>query len=259
MAQPNNNNFRKISWDSFDHADNQAATQKYSLYRRDPIVADVAADEIRWLNGWVNNRRGIYNHSITDEYINSDYYNGHKSTPTLFGYTPRIFTDISLDRLIQSAKNSGFVYPGEKSYHPEINKFSENTGNYTSGFYSPYEHSVKLNYSKLPTTGLHEIAHSMDRPIGRFSRPSDGPIYSSLNKRGSEVRVGGAPFDPYLDSPPEIFARLMEFRKANNLDPNEKITPIRLAGWRNDKRIKDFELLNRYSDVALSNILNKTL
>ena len=60
----------------------------------------------------------------------------------------------------------------------------------------------------------------------------------------------------YYDNPHEIYARLNEFRFKNNLDPTYTFTLKDVRKLRKNTKIKDFELLNRYTDEFILHLLN---
>ena len=67
--------------------------------------------------------------------------------------------------------------------------------------------------------------------------------------------------DSYYDDPKEIYARMMDFRKTNNLDPNKKYTADELKSI--DKAVPrtrfepvDFKLTDRYDDNTLERLFN---
>lgn len=96
---------------------------------------------------------------------------------------------------------------------------------------------------------IHERTHSL------YPTPQEESI-RQLNiktKNNYSKNVNNS----YYDDPSEIYARLMEFRYANKLDPNKTYTIEDIKNFKEDPDIHDFELLDRYSEEDVLKLLNE--
>lgn len=129
---------------------------------------------------------------------------------------------------------------GDKKYNIEDIK---DYFNWTElGHYKPYGKHIYIAPDGNELTLIHELNHS------REAYPQDKAIYK---KRKLQESVE---LDDYLDKATEIYSRLMQFRKANNINPEHKYTEEDLKELK--ENAKDFDLLNRYTDDTILYLLN---
>lgn len=111
----------------------------------------------------------------------------------------------------------------------------------TLGQYNPKANTVYANPEGGESTLLHEQTHASQ------ATPQENKISEILGTSNSSGVH-------YYDRPTEVYSRLMEFRKANNLSPSEIIDKERLKELK--KSAKDFDLLFRYKDDELLDLFN---
>lgn len=87
------------------------------------------------------------------------------------------------------------------------------------------------------STLVHELTHGLN------AKPQESAISKIIPADGS-----------YLNDPSEVYSRLMEFRKANKIDPKKIYTRDEVKDMR--KNSKDFNLFNRYTDDQILKLLN---
>lgn len=87
------------------------------------------------------------------------------------------------------------------------------------------------------STLVHELTHGLN------AKPQESAISKIIPADGS-----------YLNDPSEVYSRLMEFRKANKIDPKKIYTLDEVKDMR--KNSKDFNLFNRYTDDQILKLLN---
>lgn len=168
-------------------------------------------------------------------------------------YNTPIYTDL---RRMASEYTSQENHSGEHL----ANTLAAATSPGTKGVFSNAEGGgnrllyVNPNSRNASSTLLHELSHSLSHDGGRYlSKPQESAIHRIMGAGG--MRPGVTRNDSYIDSPTEIYSRLMEFRKQNNLDPTKTYTEEDLDEIR--KSAKDVNLLNRYSDEVLLQLINK--
>lgn len=112
---------------------------------------------------------------------------------------------------------------------------------YFEAVYYPTTHTI--NY-KNDEDLIHEETHGLKYPY--IYSPQEYSI-EKYNKKYKE---------PYWDKASEIYARLMQFRKENNIGPTQQWTKQQIKNLRNNENIKDFDLLKRYDDDFLLFLFN---
>ena len=110
------------------------------------------------------------------------------------------------------------------------------------GHYKQFGRHIYISPYGDESTLIHELNHSRD------AYPQEKAIYK--NRKLQE----GVELDDYLDKSTEIYSRLMQFRKANNIDPEHKYIEEDLKELK--ENAKDFNLLNRYTDDTILYLLN---
>lgn len=123
--------------------------------------------------------------------------------------------------------------PGNRGLYTDLDR----PGNNRMAYVNP-----SMPESMRQSTAVHELTHALR------ASPQEGEIQRII-QRSDPGRN-----DPYTDSPTEIYSRLMQFRHGNNMDPGKKFTSDDLKEMR--KSSKDFNLLNRYSDETILELLN---
>lgn len=102
------------------------------------------------------------------------------------------------------------------------------------------------------STLVHELAHSLGRSqFNWLTKPQEREIYGIM---GSAKFLKGRD-DSYIDSPREIYSRLMEFRYNNKLDPKKEYSVEEVRKMR--ESAKDADIFNRYDDETIRDLLNK--
>lgn len=127
--------------------------------------------------------------------------------------------------------------------------------NHSNGLYVPGIHQILYN-DAYPDIIIHERTHSLnprsqEYAIGQLNIKtkndySESDYHKSINIDNS-----------YFDNPKEIYARLMQFRHANKLDPNKTYTIEDVKKFKEDPYIQDFNLLDRYSEEDVLKLLNE--
>lgn len=112
-------------------------------------------------------------------------------------------------------------------------------GGVVRGEYNPKSHTI---YASTEDVELHEQAHASK------AIPQEGAIRDIL---GGENNAGTT----YYDRPTEVYSRLMELRKANNIDPNKEWTEDEIKQLR--KTGTDFNILNRYKPKQVTRLFNE--
>lgn len=116
--------------------------------------------------------------------------------------------------------------------------------NYTGGVYNPSSHSISY-ISPNAGTDVHELTHSLN---------ADPQINTIRYGFEGDKLQEGKQYNSYKDSAVEIYARLMQFRYLNKLDPKKKYTVEDIKKWR--EKYDDTDIINRYSDEYLLHLLN---
>ena len=109
------------------------------------------------------------------------------------------------------------------------------------GEYNPKAKTIYANPEGGESTLLHEQTHASQ------ATPQENKISEILGTSNTSGTY-------YYDRPTEVYSRLMQFRQANNLDPNEIITKDKLKEFK--KSATDFDLLFRYKDKELLDLFN---
>ena len=111
-------------------------------------------------------------------------------------------------------------------------------------------------FTDNPDTFLHEAVHSATHqyPI------QNSAIEKILDENRNNVFTPGVSYDAnmldYLKKPTEVYSRLMEFRRRNNLDPHYKVTKDDLNRWRQDPNVDKKKLIDVFSNDVLLKLFN---
>lgn len=135
-------------------------------------------------------------------------------------------------------------------YLEQIRKFPNTGGYYSNGFLDnipPYIIINQASPTKNPFVPVHELNHATQKNI---------PRQKFLNETVENTPIKEGDLDPYLDKPREVHSRLMELRKALNLDPTKRdYNQEWLDSEEVQKALKTFQL-DRYKNEELLNMLN---
>jgi hypothetical protein len=104
------------------------------------------------------------------------------------------------------------------------------------GEYNPNRNELWASESKS-TNRLHEYTHSLN------AIPQELEIKKIIPTK-----------DKYWDNPSEIYSRLMEFRKTNNISPTRRYSLDEIKVFKNSK--KNDKLFDRYTVNQLYMLLN---
>lgn len=138
---------------------------------------------------------------------------------------------------VGTQKAHGYNYFGLNNTPEDIINYELNT---TKGSFTPGLNSLQVNRGGKSTL-IHEQSHST-RPIYQEHKIKD--IVKDENIK-----------DYYYDSANEIYARLMQFRHMNNLNPNKQYNDKDIDAMRENNN-GDFNLLNRYDNKIMKKLLN---
>lgn len=195
---------------------------------------ETGEDEKRWLMNWYTKRRLYANQKA--RYINKqlDVIEKYLVTPSSNANVPTY--RVGLDKIpivINDAKVKK-LDPNAKAY------YQPNEGIILS---KDYKDENRENL-------LHEMVHS----VNRYGSATGQHINSLI--RGTKVYDLGK-YTNYLTEPNEIYSRLMEFRKLNNMDPLKTYGKPDIERLR--KTGKDVDLLNLFpDDDVILDLLNTT-
>lgn len=140
-----------------------------------------------------------------------------------------------------------------------INLVEYNTPEYYSTNIHEFAHSLKAESQKAK---IFDIIHGHS-PFIRAQNNED--FYDENNKNKYNIDNYKKQIDLmlihgkshiYLDSPDEIYSRLMQFRHDNNLNPNKKYTNDDIELFRKNKNTKDNNFLNRYTNEYVLKFIN---
>lgn len=195
---------------------------------------ETGEDEKQWLMNWYTKRRLYANQKA--RYINKqlDVIEKYLVTPSSNANVPTY--RVGLDKIpivINDAKVKK-LDPNAKAY------YQPNEGIILS---KDYKDENRENL-------LHEMVHS----VNRYGSATGQHINSLI--RGTKVYDLGK-YTNYLTEPNEIYSRLMEFRKLNNMDPLKTYGKPDIERLR--KTGKDVDLLNLFpDDDVILDLLNTT-
>lgn len=226
-------------------------------------LEDYARYKVNLLN---NSRYKAFSGDIS-EFASRVHRGGYATDPR--------YTEV-LNKVIQSAKHGGvlkFQNGGEvaktwlKNWYagrgPQISKnFSNSVGFYVPKFLAGKYLNKAINsttyqinpeiISHLPegvvgaySAALHDVAVKEDNPIvavhemthATHNVPAEEAIAKIIDEMGGNIYELGTDYDEYLDKPSEIYARLMETRKIQNIDPKKYWTPKDIDDLKSKYRI----------------------
>lgn len=169
-------------------------------------------------------------------------------TPMAYGYT----SYIRATPLINSSTNPKSIEQLEQERRINASRYGRITKNRLSrtdaqgmqntivaGEYNSKAHTI---YAPTEEVELHEQAHASK------AEPQKKVIGEILNTENINSTN-------YYDRPTEVYSRLMELRKANNIDPNKVWTEKEIKQLR--KSGIDFNILNRYKPEQVTRLFNE--
>lgn len=209
----------------------------------------------QWLNNWLKNRTKQMAENI-DFYSNQNYYG---SAVDRFHVAPFFWQNKEKNaaKIIEEQleyANSTPIYDyrepwiaADKSI-PYRNKFLKQKLGVQGEFRSSYKQPRAISISPIAqdqSVILHELTHASQD----LYKIQESVVNDILDKNNEKK-------DKYLDNPAEVYARLMQFRYDNNLNPTDTITKQQIEEWQKDKYIQDKQFINRYSSSTLEDLLN---
>lgn len=118
--------------------------------------------------------------------------------------------------------------------------------------------SNSIFYPSEPSSGVavHEISHALhdytDKNSGKSILKDAVGSYMDEN----EYLLDNVKPSTYYESTNEIYSRLNEFRRNNDLSPDKEFTDDEVRGMRKNPNIKDSGLFERYNDGFIKHLLN---
>lgn len=201
--------------------------------------------EQAWMVNWINNRQEVLKENIRDTKDFPALYSDKRLSREAFEEAQK------QSRRVLSVKQYNYGRgPQFPTVPDDLYKKARNNVVMSTGTYIPVDHSIIYNRYNNPgrTTQVHELTHSMG------ANPQLDMLLHDKNLPHKNLREG-IEKSSYLDSYQEVYPRLMELRRFLNLDPKKRdYTPKDLEEMR--KKVGNTNLLGRYSDKYLLNLLN---
>ena len=201
--------------------------------------------EQAWMVNWINNRQEVLKENIRDTKDFPALYSDKRLSREAFEEAQK------QSRRVLSVKQYNYGRgPQFPTVPDDLYKKARNNVVMSTGTYIPVDHSIIYNRYNNPgrTTQVHELTHSMG------ANPQLDMLLHDKNLPHKNLREG-IEKSSYLDSYQEVYPRLMELRRFLNLDPKKRdYTPKDLEEMR--KKVGNTNLLDRYSDKYLLNLLN---
>lgn len=198
---------------------------------RKEVLENTDKKSKQFLTNWLSNRKSILKNNVSAyrslRYPGVKYTDLDKDTDDVLNYQLKNMNNTS-------ANISSYL---SKDGSGEFNK-KNNTiliDNSVAG---------KTDNSLLDDVITHERTHSL-KPV-----PQETIIGNLLKKYTLYEDTNR---DKYINNNKEIYARLMTFRKRNNLTPNQTVTPENLKEWKSKLRHLEF---NKYPKNLLLDLFN---
>lgn len=157
-------------------------------------------------------------------------------------------------------RGNPIIYTKQETLQDGINRYKQQLGSFVSstrkrlasptdktyiqngmiqGEYNPVARTIYVNKDATDqqSTETHEQSHASK------ATPQEQKV--------SEIIQGSS----YLNDPVEVYARLMQLREANNIDPNQVWDKKQLKEFK--KNAIDFNILNKYSDEQILRLFNE--
>ena len=219
------------SYNAFaDGGDTSVISYGTKLKVGEPIDKSGAKEEQLYINNWLKSRKntGNYNDQLGGLEYNrqiTNMYNAEEVDPVDFYYNI----------------NKKYRTPGDSPYNDAIELAKMDVEEGVQGKYSPDTNQISTRYSQnIPSTRIHEWTHSLN------ATPQESLIQKYIPIT-----------DEYLDSPTEIYSRLMQMRKRNNLDPNKNYSFDEIKKMIKNKSSEDYNFLDRYTLKQLHFLINR--
>ncbi len=229
---------------------------------------------------WLDNRRKQLEQNMKDTGLYPDQNGVENLRNILNGYQPG---RIALNKEIynQLGRISDTIYEYDNTYNPIL---TINNGQYFKDKDGVPTVVIKrdLDKNKQYYTILHELVHNGNNPKQTISGVYDSDSATSpQEKKIKQIGVNvNKEYDDmiknlpeyvdmlnyertYLNTPSEIYARMMEFRKENNLNPNKKYSKEEIKKMIDKSKVSgikayDIEKLTKaLNEVAQNNNLSK--
>lgn len=207
-------------------------------------------EDRQWLQNWYEKRLPlIFADSLTDD--------PKKSQQNVWAYRNLLKNVADITKtmaevpIYDSLDNWDQLNDIQKNlYLEQIGKFPNTAGYYSNGLLDnipPYIIINQATPTENPFVPVHELNHATWKNI---------PRQEFLNETIENTPIKEGDLDPYLDKPEETHSRLMELRKALNLDPIKRdYNQEWLDSEEVQKALKTFQL-DRYKNEEILNMLN---
>ena len=199
--------------------------KKLKTYK--PIDKSNYNPEQEYINNWLRERKstGNYENQLGGLEYNRQITNlSHSKEIPEFDFYKNLMRDNNA--------------PEEKIPDMVANEMVYNIQNRINWVYNINSNELWANKNAGSTNLLHEHAHSLN------ATPQENLIKT-------QIQIS----DPYWDDPSEIYSRLMEFRKKNNINPKKNYSLEEINEFKS-KADKD-QLFDRYTPKQLHFLLNR--
>lgn len=228
-----------------------------------------------WISGWLEARKDILGKNAR---VDEEFESPSSKSDLEFGedeYKRQMGQYDSIDRInydvnglpvdeskMEFLRSTVRDYAGKNIENDEL--LNEELKQMFEGFVSsPDSDDRFLYFPKYPTENIrtHENTHTLV-----YRDPVYGPSTAQSRRIADRMNAGeslmeGVEYDDYIDDANEIYSRLMEFRRENNLDPKKKYTKDDIKGLREKYKNKNddndsYGVIDRYNDDFLLFLLN---
>lgn len=162
----------------------------------------------QWTLDWLSNRKNILENNIEDA-NKTEGNTGLLDKFINFVKNPRSNSNINLDKQLQNASSA--------NHYLDLKSDSNIEGEYSSLFHNVYYYK-DIFPEQMKSVGVHETTHSLK------AGPQNKKILEIIPESNDLTPRLYKDQDDYIDNVDEIYARLMQFRYDNNLDPNKQYT-----------------------------------
>ena len=264
----NGNNHGSYAKDGLIKQFNDSTSVNYHINDKESVSlkdADNYGYALDWITNWLSKRYSqlnknernydrddlVFNHDFglvdVGQYAYDRNMKNILSTPVIIDERYKnLYKDININKTysyndfpyIKNIMESNYSYGDKKRNIDDV----KNILNYTEfGHFKPFGNHIYLAPYAGESSLIHEFTHTFGYPQKR--------LISNNKKLKENIEE-----DYYLDSSNEIYSRLMQFREANNINPEHKYTKEDLQKLK--ENAKDFNLLNRYTDDTILYLLN---
>lgn len=224
-----------------------------------------------WISSWLDARKEILGKNSREDFVSdkSDTEIGigeYEKQMNQLNSIDRINYDVNGLPVDESKREflratvrdyAGKNIEDDKLLNDELKKMFE-------GFVSSSDSDDRfLYYPNHPTENIrtHENTHAL-----AYRDAVYGPSTAQSRRIADRMNTGeslmeGVEYDDYIDDANEIYSRLMEFRRENNLDPKKKYTKDDIKSFREKYKNKNddndsYGVIDRYNDDFLLFLLN---